>query len=438
MFASKNNKVVRNGARLTSLALCLSVTGFANAHPGDFNKHFGAAGTAAIPTSVRFGGEERIAVDSSDRILLGYNVDPHAAEISALDASGHVDTTFGTAGVVECGDLYDIKVDSLDRYVVLGHAASSDRGVMVMRYLNNGSLDTSFGTGGVATVTTDINYGANALALDASDNIVVAGGRSTRTSENELYATRVLNNGTLDTSFGKNGFRSVALGSPGTVAIAQAVAIDHSGNIYVTGYSSSPSAVVNQLIKLKGDGSLDKHFGGGSGVVTTDFNPSTAFHFTFAQSVTVDAKDNVVIAGGAGDYAASETFVGRFLSNGLLDPAFNGGAYSVFPIEASVQSQARSALIDTRGRIVLTGIANDGGADASDFFAVRLQKDGRLDPGFAGGILPTGGWKGAGALTNNGNVLVFGESLSPTSVVVDELKGNSAPSSASLSDEVEE
>jgi uncharacterized delta-60 repeat protein len=436
MFKKKSSSSVRINLRRTTLALCLSASAFASANPGDLNRHFGTAGTATIPADVSPGWNEHVVVDGSNRIVFGYNVNPDSAEIGALDASGHVDTTFGTDGFLELGDFQDIKVDSLDRYVVLGHAVAGTHGVTVLRYLHDGSVDTSFGTGGIATVATDAMHGGTALALDDDDNIVIVGGKSMRLAPDAFYAARLLNNGSLDLSFGKDGLRTVILPSGGETSTPESVAIDHIGNVYLTGYTNGSPAIVNQLIKLKPDGNLDKHFGG-TGIVTTDLNPSTDTHFTFAQSVAVDAKDNVVIAGGAGSFTTSQTFVARFLPDGMLDPTFNGGAYASFPVGASVISQAQTALIDSRGRIVLTGVANDGGPDAADFFAVRLKKDGQLDTSFTGGILPTSGWRGAGALTNDGDVLVFGDSTTPDSMLIDELKGNSKPASAADSDDAE-
>jgi uncharacterized delta-60 repeat protein len=217
-----------------------------------------------------------------------------------------------------------------------------------------------------------------------------------------------------------------------TTTVPQAIAVDHSGNVYATSYTyEDSSTVVNFLVKLGADGTMDKHFNG-TGILKTDVVPSPGPHFTFAQSLAIDGKGNVVIAGGAGSWTASKMFVARINPHGAFDPSFNGGAPQLLDVGTSTIAQAQSALIDSRGRIVLTGIGDFGGPERAYFFAARLRKDGTLDSTFENAALPTAGWKGAGALADDGSILIVGESMAADAMLVDELKGDAGP--ATLAD----
>ncbi len=96
-------------------------------------------------------------------------------------------------------------------YANNGTAVSTDdhEGFAVARYNPNGTLDTSFGTRG--RVTTDIGTGsadrANAVAIDGSGNIVVAGRSSSdgMNSNNDFVVVRDTSTGALDTGLDTDG-----------------------------------------------------------------------------------------------------------------------------------------------------------------------------------------------------------------------------------------
>jgi uncharacterized delta-60 repeat protein len=423
MSSTKLSASTGRRLRLIALAAGLMASVGANAHPGDFDSHFGSGGKATLMTDVRSSFTPvRIAVDRTNRIVFGYDVNSAGAKIAALDGMGHLDTTFGTAGFIDLLYFYDIKVDSRNRYVVLGYTAAP-AGVTVMRYLNNGRPDPSFGKGGVATVTAEGSF-ATAIAVDKYDNIVIAGGQSTSDSI-KLFAARVTANGELDDTFGRHGIRTIPLSmSSSDFMSPQAVAIDRSDNIYLSGYSSDAPVQVNQLFKLKPDGSLDKHFGYGTGSVSTDAAWTTPEHFTVARSIAVDEDDNVLLAGSAGDVSSSELLVARYRADGSFDPTFNGGALKLFEVETSMVADAQTVLVDQHGRIVLTGIGQDGVSGDIKLLSARLKKDGTFDHSFGAHLLPTSAFNGAGAFANNGNILIAGDSTASDAVIVDELKGN--------------
>ncbi|MFN0128791.1 MAG: hypothetical protein ACKV19_19140 [Verrucomicrobiales bacterium] len=121
--------------------------------------------------------------------------------------NGALDASFGSEGVTttDISGSYNEQVYAMARHtddtIVLGGYHRDD--FAMVRYLPNGALDTGFGTGG--KVFTPGNVGTpqqiNALAIMSDGCIVVAG--QTRSVNNvDVAVARYLSNGTPDGSFG--------------------------------------------------------------------------------------------------------------------------------------------------------------------------------------------------------------------------------------------
>jgi uncharacterized delta-60 repeat protein len=152
------------------------------------------------------------------------------------------------------------------KLVVAGYAADAsniDTDFALVRYNADGSLDPSFGTGGV--VTTDLGTRSDdvrAIVIQPDGRIVVAG-----TAGEDIAVARYMPDGKLDTGFGTGGLTITDLGSDD---VANGVALTSGGEIVIAGYTLG--AKVNRdflLARYRADGSLDTAFGD-HGVVKTD------------------------------------------------------------------------------------------------------------------------------------------------------------------------
>src|SRR5213076_1055916 len=104
-------------------------------------------------------------------------------------------------------------------------ATSSGHELALVRYQPDGSLDPSFGTGGI--VSTDLGAAGqgNAAAVQPDGRIVVVG-QSTSGAITTTVLVRYNPDGTLDPSFGSGGIVSIDLGAN---AVATAVALQGDG-----------------------------------------------------------------------------------------------------------------------------------------------------------------------------------------------------------------
>jgi uncharacterized delta-60 repeat protein len=136
------------------------------------------------------------------------------------NTDGSLDTTFGTDGVVKTASfgtgtylaqprdaalLPDGKVVAVG--VVFHGSAEAD--VALARYNPDGSLDDTFGTGGVVSSEFGGEEDGHAVAVQADGKLVVAGLHYHGGSGSDSFLTRYNADGTLDTGFGVNGLQSV-------------------------------------------------------------------------------------------------------------------------------------------------------------------------------------------------------------------------------------
>jgi hypothetical protein len=132
----------------------------------------------------------------------------HAVVASA--APGDLDPTFGSGGIIGVGDSYPIARDLLvapgspQGAFLLVHPSGAD--VAVTKFLPDGSVDSSFGSGGnavVANLGLSLDY-AQTSVVDGSGGILVCGTRIVSNQYNMVLA-HLTSGGALDTAFGSAG-----------------------------------------------------------------------------------------------------------------------------------------------------------------------------------------------------------------------------------------
>ena len=156
-------------------------------------------------------------------------------------ATGALDTTFGTGGIVRTAftatsnDLgQGVVVQADGKYLVGGY--SQDGGVYSMalaRYLPTGALDATFGTGGksVASVGTT-SLVVRSVQGQADGKLVLVGSQNNGTN-NDMLVVRFNADGALDETFGVGGVRTVTFGTGNETAYGLTVQAD--GKLLVSG-----------------------------------------------------------------------------------------------------------------------------------------------------------------------------------------------------------
>jgi len=264
----------------------------------------------------------------------------------------------------------------------------------VSRYRLDGSLDPTFDEDGRAT--TDFggrSAGAEDVVIQADGRVVVVGSVSDNTSNDSDFAVARFDiDGSLDSTFGAGGLVVTDLGTQEDEA--QGVSLQDDGRIVVAGRSGPHPTRDFALVRYNADGSLDGSFDG-DGKVTVDFG---GLDFAFDLAIQADGKIVAVGATVPPD-AEHDFAVARLNPDGSLDtqgldprmdaPFGTGGKVTTdFEDEGD---QATSVAIEPSGKILVAGLATPAGtADLGDFGLARYNVDGSLDSGFgASGKLTT-------------------------------------------------
>jgi uncharacterized delta-60 repeat protein len=209
-------------------------------------------------------------VAPNGKLLLGGFSGPEGGniQVARLKANGAFDTTFGAGGIAtvdfgatEFGEAMARQADG--RILVAGRSSSG--GGVVARLRATGVLDPDFGSGG--RVTLPGGGSLEAVLVQPDRNIIVAGNAGGSAT---MTVTRLKPDGSLDTTFGSGGTTAVAFGSlanPLGGAVRQA-----DGKIVIAGYTQDGEDVA--VARLNANGSLDAAFGAG-GKATVDFGAAT-------------------------------------------------------------------------------------------------------------------------------------------------------------------
>jgi uncharacterized delta-60 repeat protein len=197
-----------------------------------------ANGAALGPSGLAFVG---LGLRSDGRIFGSFNA--MSLTVRRYSSLGAVDGTYGVAGLgkgpagQQLGDRSGQLVVQPDDKVVLSGTRSGVSGagdsIELARYADDGTLDSSFGEGGIVTTSIVSGYAqAHALALGPSGQIAVAASISSPSSATSFGVARYTALGKLDTTFGGPGYVTTIVGEG---AVAQAVAFDAYGRIIVAG-----------------------------------------------------------------------------------------------------------------------------------------------------------------------------------------------------------
>lgn len=128
---------------VVSLQLILGCVVFAQ--PGYLDRGFGNAGK--VTTAFNFASAVGVALQSKGRIVAAGNDSPWRAVLARYLPDGRLDRSFGIGGKVYGTTnlrALAIAIQLDDRIVVAGSSCVTICGFTVVRYMPNGSLDTSF------------------------------------------------------------------------------------------------------------------------------------------------------------------------------------------------------------------------------------------------------------------------------------------------------
>jgi len=390
----------------------------------------------------------RIPAAAASTVVLGLALGLGAGTASAASTAGTLDPTFGTGGIV----LTSLGVDANGNQIPAspGAVALQSNGDIVVavgfggldsglvRFLPNGTRDTTFGNGGFAALPDlGIPSARPGLAVQSDGKLVWAGETTAANGTNGAFAVVRFNaNGTLDQGFGAGGLATSTFANS-SVQGAQTVLVQPDGKILAGGavlFGGRPPKDIGGLVRFNANGNIDTGFGSGGQELVPSSNPvlssvigvtalgldaggdifTLPSHLEFSPAGQPDAtltpaaittashSGAVTFLPSGGFVATTPVFTGtrgdpdvqvtRFNPDGSTASTGTGIDYAGQNGALAVRDTPAAVAIQANGQAVIGGTHTESGqfSSTSVFGLARVNADGTLDPAFGtGGVLTT-------------------------------------------------
>lgn len=370
--------------KVYSLLIALSVVlGLTAQNPANLDMSFGSNGYVinAIGSDdekaagMALQADGKILIVGDARISNKFNL-----AVTRLNADGTPDATFGTNGSVNIligtqsfGKSVAVQEDG--KIVVGGYVLQGNYKAAVVRFNEDGQLDETFGDAGKLVLEGLSN--SESCALQSDGKIIIAG------HKNDMFGiSRVNADGTIDTSFGTNGYAITQIPNY-SMSYIKAVGVQADGKIIGVGMSVGPDGYDFSSARFNTDGSLDTGFAN-SGFLAVDFGGSYSADFGTALTFQEDGK---ILIGGHQEYSLIpgvpeyDAVVVRLNTDGSYDSSFGTNGKSVIQINEEA-SYVSGIALQADGKILITGQFAIYTQSVSDIYVARLNANGSIDTYF--------------------------------------------------------
>jgi len=290
-----------------------------------------------------------------------------AATTSAFSQSGTLDGDFSADGMqyTLVGEYSAKGIDvalTPENYIVVvgeGYNSPSDNGIALAKYVPDGELDMSFGTGGKVLLEIGTGYDrCNGMLILPDGKIVIAGSTQSAGQPTSLLLARFMPDGSLDTDFDTDGMAMLTI--DGISVEAYGMALQSDGKLVAVGSHFNGGDGALLVTRFNADGTLDAEYGT-DGYALIDFGNN-------GRGVAVDAAGNAVVVGQTFS-AGQQQLLARFSPEGVLDVTFDSDGYV---IGTSTGGSANTVLVNEE-RIYV------GGSIGTDLSVSAYNADGTAD-----------------------------------------------------------
>ena len=235
--------------------------------------------------------------------------------------------TEGSVSVMagEVTEFKDMAVQEDGHIVLVGSTrnGSESGDLLLARVTPAGVLDETFGTGGI--VLTSVSPGrdiGNAMLIGTDGDIMVCGATTDPNGVLNGLVVRFNNDGSLDTDFSGDGYTVITAFSG--IDDLEDVALLPDGTVVTCGKQGPLGTSKTMLVKLDPNGALVSTFGVGGVLVPALAGPRDA-----ALGLVADGDRILVCGQSGEDFQTTDAYIARFHADGTPDPTFNGTGYSL-------------------------------------------------------------------------------------------------------------
>ncbi len=370
------------------------------AQPGVLDQTFGVGGKVIIPADST-ASTKAVVIQSDGKIISGTSTTINSIPYLKLiryNTDGTFDTSFGINGQINARpgsscSLGDIALQSDGKIIVGGNVfdttTNNRGGFLLIRYLPNGKLDSTFGNNGmVKTYPQSTNFLSLTCIMIKPDGKIVAGGSISSNVFTEYpFINQYLPNGQPDNSFNSSAFY-ISLPYGNAKSVSDMVATGD-GKIIVSVEAQMVPANNSSdflIAKLLANGSQDSSFGK-NGINYTDFNNSGDMSY----GITMLPDSSLVLSGSYMQSGFYHFALVKYTPNGKVDSTFgnNGRVTTRF---SGKSAAGNKVITDPSGKLIVCGYAYSGlwSDNAYDFALAVYKSNGSLDSTFGrNGVLTT-------------------------------------------------
>ena len=287
-----------------------------NSFDGDGAKLTGQPGENIFIEGIKTAGEKPVTFGYIEQ-----QGSPPSAFINRDNEDGTPDATFNGTGSIELSD---------PNTGVFGQAGLIDNGgnlyfagkwgtteIKVNKYDPSGSLITSWGTSGTATIDQGISSTAADMKWNQNPGDLIVFGYTFDSGDNDMFAAALNSLGNLNTSFGNNGIATLDLFTGTEILTSGAVQADD--KLLMAGFVFDQGVEEGTVRRLNADGSLDQSFG-----VNGEFRIDV---FPGGERISgiEYADDKIFVAGHGDDGTSQHVFAGSLNYDGTWNTAFGSG-----------------------------------------------------------------------------------------------------------------
>ncbi|MES2649841.1 MAG: T9SS type A sorting domain-containing protein [Bacteroidota bacterium] len=291
--------------------------------------------------------------------------------ISKRLPNGMPDLAFGKSGFSVTASLVPTAAAlQPDGKIVVGGSSDGFSNFMLARYNTNGTLDPTFGNGGI--VISDITPSTDfllSMAITTTGSIITAGN-----TNGQFTLVAFTANGTLDDAFGNNAI--VRTDFNGMGSSINEITLQEDGKIVAAGFVNGLSNYDFALARYHPDGSPDLSFNV-TGRTSSDFGERD-----MATAVVVDKNGKIYAGGNSADLSGFQHFrIARYNSDGSPDKTYNKGAGSLLASFGDSYNGINSIKLQVDGTLIAAGFTNIN-PPYNDIALTHIYADGTIDNTF--------------------------------------------------------
>lgn len=314
-------------------------------------------------------------------IAISFNLSAQQAGDLDITFDGDGKVQFNNAGYNPAAGLV---IQSDQKIVRGGTGPNTTLGtcVKLVRYLPDGSLDESFGVGGVAEGNLTLGASTwaqnNTLEQQPDGKLIFTSSRVANSSLG-LFVSRFNSDGSVDTDFGDNGTAMYQVFNSGD-DYCHSMMLQPDGKIIVVGQGQPFSGVSYQMaaIRLMPNGDLDESFGD-EGVFTYDHGSGD----DRIMDVALQSDGKIILTGNATQQGYGSMIVMRLTEDGTLDETFATEGIFEYSSTSNVGYEyANAVCIGANDEIHITGQTYEVANGRSDLPVMKLTPDGEFDTSF--------------------------------------------------------